>query len=284
MDYDKRNPTGRYWCFTVNNPLQSDRSAITDLYPKCNYLVIGNEIGQEGTPHIQGYVQYEPGVRFNWLRERLPRAHLERARGSALQNRDYCTKDGDFKEYGIIKLKNKSGERTDLAEIKKLLDECNLEKVKECYFPQWVRYRKSFVIYLQQKQLTHERSYAKRRFKTQVNVIHGAPDTGKTRKFWDENENMDVITFHNGFIIGYTGAPVVLFDDFDSTRVPRGLFLQLTDRYPMTINVKGDSMEWNPRVINITSNIHPNCWYGSNDLSVLRRLSSVITLDNLVGI
>lgn len=284
MDYDKRNPTGRYWCFTINNPLESDRLEVTRLYPKCNYVVIGNEIGKEGTPHLQGYVQYDPGVRFNWLREQLPRAHIERARGSPTQNRTYCIKDEKFTELGQIKLRNRSGRRTDLGEIKKLLDINDMSTVRNEYFGQWIRYHKSFVLYQQLNGLTHQRSFEKRRFKTQVHVIYGAPDTGKTRKFWETHENMDVITYHNGFIIGYTGAPVVLFDDFDSTRIPRGLFLQLTDRYPLTINVKGGSMEWNPRVINITSNIHPSDWYGSNDISVLRRLTSVITLDNLVGI
>jgi len=44
----------RAWCFTLNNYTEEERDALRSL--KCKYIVFGYERGEEGTPHLQGYV------------------------------------------------------------------------------------------------------------------------------------------------------------------------------------------------------------------------------------
>lgn len=94
-------------CFTLNNYEIDDITKFLNYEPDyIKYLVIGQEQGENGTPHLQGFVHLDKdpkkcGIKF-WKNE-LPgghRAHFEAARGTDEQNRQYCTKDGPWIEIG----------------------------------------------------------------------------------------------------------------------------------------------------------------------------------------
>lgn len=85
----------RKWCFTLNNYTEQDKKFLTQKLANYKY-VAGFEIGEKGTPHIQGYIESKNAIRFNTLKKIIPKAHFEKARGTTKQNYDYCTKDGDF--------------------------------------------------------------------------------------------------------------------------------------------------------------------------------------------
>jgi len=94
------------WCFTLNNPVPQDINLLTDLINDVGtngitYLVYGREIGEQGTPHLQGFVCFSSRKRFGTVRRIIGhRAHIEVARGTTAQAADYCKKDGDFVEGG----------------------------------------------------------------------------------------------------------------------------------------------------------------------------------------
>jgi len=67
---------------------------------KCKYIVFGYERGEEGTPHLQGYVHLSTQKTLSAMKKFIPRAHLEPRRGTIDEAVDYCKKDGDFEEYG----------------------------------------------------------------------------------------------------------------------------------------------------------------------------------------
>lgn len=93
----------RRWCFTLNNPTQDERARIARVCqePPVSYAVIGREEGEEGTPHLQGFICLAGAKRLSWCRRSISdRAHFEQCRGSVSQNQEYCKKDGDFDEYG----------------------------------------------------------------------------------------------------------------------------------------------------------------------------------------
>lgn len=77
---------------------------------------------------------------------------------------------------------------------------------------------------------------------------------------------------------GYNGQEIVLFDDYRG-EYPIQLFLKLTDRYAMSVKVKGGFTNWCPRKIYITSNTCPSTWYKDADTRTLdafwRRLNAV---------
>ena len=80
------------WCFTYNNPIMEPR-----LVKSMRYLMFGREVGEQGTPHLQGYVQFHVQKRFLQVKELLPFVcHLSVAKGTHSDNRIYCSKDGDF--------------------------------------------------------------------------------------------------------------------------------------------------------------------------------------------
>lgn len=92
------NTRSRKWCFTENNYEEKRVTQLHKLFKneKCQYIV-GKEVGENGTPHLQGYVEYKNPRSFSSMKKLLStRVHLEKARGNTRQNYDYCSKDGDF--------------------------------------------------------------------------------------------------------------------------------------------------------------------------------------------
>jgi len=86
----------RKWCFTLNNYTQNDMAQIVHHFSKFQY-VVGEEIGDEGkTPHLQGYFESTNAISFGSCKKMLPKAHIEKARGSKKENFIYCTKDGKY--------------------------------------------------------------------------------------------------------------------------------------------------------------------------------------------
>lgn len=83
------------WCFIVNNPTAEELRHIKEVIMEesVSFCMIGREVGANGTPHLQGFVNMNTKRRFSTMKKWLtPRAHFEQARGSDLQNDEYCSK------------------------------------------------------------------------------------------------------------------------------------------------------------------------------------------------
>jgi len=94
------SPKSRKWAIVINNPQQAglDHQTIADTLQKCApaYWCMADEIGVEGTYHTHIFFYAPSAVRFSTLKKRFPTAHLERAYGSASENRDYVQKSGKW--------------------------------------------------------------------------------------------------------------------------------------------------------------------------------------------
>ena len=103
--------------FTLNNYSDEDLEAIRRL--EVTYLVFGKEVAPTtGTPHLQGFVVFRSNKRLSGVRPLFfNRAHVSIANGTSVQAAEYCKKDGDFEEFGV--LPNSQGKRTD---VEKFLD------------------------------------------------------------------------------------------------------------------------------------------------------------------
>lgn len=94
-----KTPRKRYTkcVFTLNNYSEEEYLELVKVFDLKNYVyLIGREIGDEGTPHLQGYVEFKKQVYFEALKKLNTRIHWEAARGTREQNKKYCTKDGNF--------------------------------------------------------------------------------------------------------------------------------------------------------------------------------------------
>lgn len=87
----------RKYCFTINNYSSIEYKKTIDYCLKNSlYYIVGKETGEQGTHHLQGYVEYKNQCSFSSIKQGLPRAHIEKAKGSKEQNWKYCSKDGDY--------------------------------------------------------------------------------------------------------------------------------------------------------------------------------------------
>lgn len=85
------------WCFTLNNYTKNEYLDILDtLESKKIDYIIGEEIGEQGTPHLQGYIESPKKIRWTELKL-TNKIHWEVARGSRDKNIIYCSKEGKFK-------------------------------------------------------------------------------------------------------------------------------------------------------------------------------------------
>lgn len=93
------------WCFTINNYSQAEKDGVLHFLSSedIRYGIVGDEVGANGTPHLQGFFSLRSKrLRLTAIKKisGFERAHLEPAKGNDESNRKYCSKDGSFTEYG----------------------------------------------------------------------------------------------------------------------------------------------------------------------------------------
>lgn len=99
----KRISAARYWCFTLNNYTEEEWLHIIKLCERHKYIV-GKEVGEKGTPHLQGYVAFEKKCRPMETFDNK-RIHWEKTKANEQKNYDYCSKEGNFKtNINVLKL------------------------------------------------------------------------------------------------------------------------------------------------------------------------------------
>lgn len=234
--------------------------------------------------HWQGYFEFAKPLTLSTIRRKCAVTvgtsfTLEPRRGTQDQAIAYCAKDGVFSEWGErAKSGGMAGFRSDLSAIRdRLLEGTSLKDLSVSDFPVFLQYRRSL-------QAFKDLHVVERTWPTVVHVLWGDTGTGKTATAMKEGAR-PVSVDKSGFFHGEM-SDVMLIDEFEPTMLSRSLFLQLTDRYPMVVNIKGGSRNWAPRHLYLTSNHDPNKWYadenGDQDAAVRRRLkengSSIIHL------
>lgn len=269
--------SARCWTFTLNNYTEQEYTKIKEFGSSQNvtYLIVGKEVcPSTSTPHLQGYVYLKQRKRLAQLKDLLsPRVHLEKAKGTPEQNRTYCSKDGEYIECGL--LPTGQGKRSDLLLVKNAIDEgLPRDEIRDRYFAVYARHYRFFDSYISDK-------LQPRQWKTKNIVYWGKTGTGKTKQVYTFH-SLDEVYKHTGerWFDGYTGQPVVLFDDFTGAVFPLSYLLQLMDRYPMRVPIKGGFVEWIPKIIYFTSNINPEDWYQGaiqEHRNALKRRISVTT-------
>ncbi len=91
--YDGTNQRARAWCFTWNNPGAGARRILETI--NCTYIVYQEEVGANGTRHVQGYVYFKTACTLAQMVRKFGNqgVHFEPARGSPEANKEYCTKE-----------------------------------------------------------------------------------------------------------------------------------------------------------------------------------------------
>ena len=106
-----RNIT-RGWCFTINNYTEADEHVVFEMEQYAKYVVCGRECGENGTPHLQGFVYFSTEKSMKQMKEIHSTAHWEPMRGTVDQAAEYCKKEGEWFEAGVRPLNQREkGER-----------------------------------------------------------------------------------------------------------------------------------------------------------------------------
>ncbi|AQR57897.1 replicase [Molossus molossus circovirus 1] len=249
----------RAYCFTLNNPTE-----LLDLEDgHVRYAIYQEEIGDNGTNHFQGYIEFDRPTRLGYCKRLIPGAHFEQRRGTREEAREYCrkpdTRVGEVFETGVWNPTGQ-GNRTDYDGLKQLLvDGATTREVLDQMPSMFFRYHSA--IGKAQLLLVRDRDWP-----TLVIVCYGASGTGKSRWARDYCDASNSYWVSNTkWFDGYESQPVVVLDDFRGW-LPLHQLLRLCDRYPYTVEWKGGSRKFVAHVIIITSTRRPDEWYNWEDL------------------
>lgn len=268
-----RQPKSRKWCFTLHK--WHANHVLRLRHPESysgQYVIFGREVSPStGSRHLQGFLYFKSPITRDGVKKRLGdgfnHIHLEMAKGTVDENYRYCSKDGDFEQYGD---KPSQGLRSDLLKIR---DQIKIgvpeQEIASTYFTRWVIYRRSFEAY---RKLVHE---PRLRLELEVFLIVGAPGTGKTRFIWENHSASKggLWMSHDPtlqWFDGYDGQRTVVLDDFRGG-ADFAFLLRLLDIYPVQVPIKGGFKSWIPERIYITSNVEADGWYPNVDIAPLLR-------------
>lgn len=251
-------------CFTINNYSYDDFIRLSNLL-NCGYMVVGAEVGDSGTPHLQGYIEFTKRLTFKQVKELLgDKAHFEARRGTQEEASIYCMKEGDFIEIGQKKMQ---GERKDLDRIRQVALDSGMRSVTRIGNIQQIKVAEKYLDYNEEP----------RDYKPVVWWLYGKTGSGKSRKARELFGEDDYYCKNDGtkWWNGYDGHENVVIDDFRPSWWSLTEMLSLLDRYGKTIEYKGGIRQFKGRLIVITSAKAPSDCYagcGEDIAQLLRRV------------
>lgn len=251
------------WVFTLNNPTPNELGCLGDL---TSYLVYGEEVGQEGTLHYQGYACFLARKRLTGVKKLLIRAHWEIMRGTPLQASEYCKKDGKFTERGVLPLTGAQSTKRKWEEILVSVQEGRFEDV-----PADIRLRNHRTI----QAIRTDAMFAapvKRLLSCDNEWYWGEPGTGKTQAAFDKYPDA-YLKPANKWWDNYRGEKVVIIDDIDENHhVLCHHLKQWADVYPFPAEIKGSMYaRIRPEKIIVTSNLPPEQIFHGVHVDAIRR-------------
>ena len=238
-------------------------------------MVYGKEIGESGTPHLQGLVRFETKKSLKQVIKLLPGCHVEICK--ALQAAiEYCKKDGDVTERGTApcsQAEKGAKEKRRWDEVLQAAQEGRVEDID----PE-IRFK-----YDRNIERIRGRELKKRKLEDTEEKHQwycGAPGTGKSRKAREENPGA-YLKMCNKWWDGYEDQDTVIIEDFDRKHDVLCHHMKIwADRYPFPAEMKGSSSVVRPKKVIVTSNWHPRqIWQVKEDLDPILRRFHVTNFD-----
>jgi hypothetical protein len=253
------------WFYTLNNYSEGDIQRLKNL--ECSYHIFAREVGESGTPHLQGQITFTKSIRFTTVQKLIggpeKKAHVEKVKDLE-QSRNYCLKEvGSSEDVFINDNRTKRGKRTDLESVvervkkpKASLKDVVIDGNEVAYIKYHAGIEKLLTLYNQRNTEPRDPSRP-----PQVSWIFGNTGTGKTRLVVERERDLWITSGDFKYANGYTNQEAVLFDDFRGNFIKFAFMLRLLDRYPITVNIKYGFANWNPKRIYITCSMPPEKCY-----------------------
>ncbi len=223
--------------FLTWNNWQEDFKTKEDAYnyfkelPHIKAFLIGFEVGEQGTLHIQGVFQFICSKTFETLRKYFKNNHIEKIH-NLKASIEYCKKSNDYMEFGKL---SGQGQRTDLEEFTQAIIDgySDIELLTE--FPaQTQRYlnnidkiRQIVLADYYQKNLRHN---------LKVVFISGDAGVGKTRYIYERHSITDIyrVTHYENPFDNYKMQKILVLDEYNN-QLSVQLLLNILDIYPLLL-------------------------------------------------
>jgi len=276
----------RNFAWTMNNPIDEHIESMKEnVDPLFSYIVWGKEIGENGTPHLQGYAETKGIHKFKKVCKYFhDRSWTEKRKGTSKQAAGYCKKGTDEKkksyceffprtpddpgtwaepfEYGTI---SEQGKRTELTGPTEMIveDQCTIREVSRIYPEQFVKFNKGF------RDLRALQILPRNLDKMpEVIVLWGPTGTGKTRdaytKFWPDEPHYLWKPSNGNWWDGYDGEKKIIIDEFRAQMTWSDI-LGLLDRNEYRAPFKGGFVNIVADKFVITSPFPPTFGYKQDD-------------------
>lgn len=238
----------RSFVYTFNNYTADDETAIQAQ--SCRYHVYGRELAPTtGTRHLQGYIVFPNARSLASVRSSLG-CHVEVARGSPAQCKDYCSKEDPSPfEYGECPASREDAGAREKARWDAALAAAKADKIEEIPADITIRYYGA----LQRIRTDYGAKPGNAPGTTGI-WIHGLAGCGKTRTVFEKYPDAYPKGL-NKWWCGYKLEPVVLLDDIDPSHGSWSghLLKKWADRYPFIGESKGGSRQIRPLKFIVTS-------------------------------
>lgn len=245
-----KDPQGRKWLITINNPMEKDwshekiKSELSKI-SSINYYCLGDEQGETYHTHI--FIMSDIPIRFSTIKKKFPEAHIDKAYGTAEDNKNYIQKSGKwaetekaettipntFEESGEMPEEPGQGYRTDIGWIVAQISEgyTNAEIIEQnpdsaIHIGKFDKIRQDIL----------EARYREKWRDLEVTYIFGPTATGKTRSVVKEHGYANVyrVTDYKNPFDRYAQQPVLCLDEF-RTSLPIGDILEYLDGHPVNL-------------------------------------------------
>lgn len=254
--------TTRAFCYTLNNYTPEELANCQAI--DCRYHVIGKEVGESQTPHLQAYIHFNNPIRATALKKKIPRAHIEVAKGSPKQASDYCKKsDKEPWEHGELpQEKGAAGGQANKRRYDEAYESAKRNKLDDIPKDLLVRHYGAF------KSIAKDNMEELPCVDTLDHEWYTGPSgTGKSRKAYEQYPGA-YRKMCNKWWDGYKGEEVVIIDDLDKKHDVMAHHLKIWgDHYPFIAESKGGAKMIRPKKIIITSNYTPLDIWGFDEQS-----------------
>lgn len=285
----------RVWTWTMffqHNQVPQAQQQAQDLFsklknPSCNVKSLSMQLENcptSGALHLQGFFRFKSPIRqaaakaLLWSPEstvfKSPR--LAKSAGTDLQNFVY-TQDERKRTHGtqpwvLGSPETKQGERTDLSSLRDEVLASAKIPVKKVKNLQQLLFAERLQPYADKP--------PRRDDDFRVFVVWGTSGVGKSHairdSFTDEELFETYVNQKGWHFDAYRGEPIILIEDFFGN-MPMTEFLQISDIYRKTVQVRGRTVYLRNRILILTSNKNPQTWYdtvpGPVHKAVMRRLT-----------